>query len=392
LKGLPLKASSLFNKLIFVWIFAGILTVVCTVKNPAEGETITFFLSNLTLPDTLYLQSDNNYVYSVKANHSEGVEAIQTVKSCITQIDNQTILQEDTLQDDGSNGDIIPKDGIFSGRCSLSLIFEQNLTGTYRIHIIGEDVYQNVSDTLSSTITLVEGSRKGPPRILQYSIPDTLISDSLDYVIVWIETEDPQGLEDIDSVFFDIFLPLSPVPHFQSELWDNGQSGDLIEGDGIFTFQGDLRDTLKSRGIHTFRFQAADRSGLFSNPHVKEVFIDQINHPPVLSNVMAPDTISRNIDNTFLITVDVFDHQGLSDVKMVYFNSTKPDSTPATGNPFLLYDDESHGDLISDDGTYSLIVMITTEDKLGTYRFDFYAEDYSGAVSDSYAHFIIVVD
>jgi len=364
--------------------------VACSVKDPIQKEAPSLFLSNLSLSNTLYLQSDDNIPFSVKVMHSEGVRAVLSVRAFVTRIDAQTILYQDSLQDNGAGGDVVPGDGIFSGR--LSLTFAQGQPAAYRMSVVSEDIYQNISDTLSSSFTVVDGKRNGSPILGDCSLSDTLNADSLGHVFITIRVQDPQGFDDIDSVFFQIFQPLSPVSFYRSLLWDDGQSGDLIPGDGIFTFQGNLEDTLKSRGVHTFRFQAVDQSGVFSNAKVKAVFIDQINYPPVLSNVIAPDTVVLGtVVKTLFISVDVTDPQGLVDIKKVYFNSTKPDSTPALDNPFIMYDDGSNGDITPNDGTYSLDVEITTEAQKGIYRFDFYAEDYSGAVSESLLHFLTVV-
>jgi hypothetical protein len=391
LRGRILNFARVFLKFSAVWILGTLFTVDCSVKDPIQKEAIYLLLSNLSLPDTLYLQSDDNFSFSVKATHSEGVRAVLSVRAFVTRIDAQTILYQDTLQDDGTGGDIVPGDGTFAGRLSLALTQDQ--PATCRMSVVCEDIYQNVSDTLSSTFTVVDGERGSPPMLYECSLSDTLNADSLGHVFMSIRVEDSQGLDDIDSVFFQIYQPLSPVPFFQSQMWDQGQAGDLIPGDGIFTFQGNLEDTLKSRGVHAFRFQAADQSGLFSDARVKEVFIDQINYPPVLSNVNAPDTVILNASgDTLFISIDVFDPQGLADIKKVYFNSTKPDGNPAVDNPFYMYDDGSGGDATPKDGTYSLEVIITTEAQQGVYRFDFYAEDYSGAVSGSLSHFVAIID
>jgi hypothetical protein len=385
-----LNFRRVFVKSSAAWILGTLLITGCSVKDPIQKEVPFLLLSTLSLPDTLYLQSDDNTPFSVKVTHSEGVRAILSVRAFVTRIDAQTILYQDSLQDDGAGGDVVPMDGIFSGR--LSLAFAQDPPAVYRMSVVSEDIYQNISDTLSSSFTVVDGERNGSPMLGECSLSDTLNADSLGHVFITIRAEDPQGLDDIDSVFFQIFQPLSPVSFYRSLLWDDGQFGDLIPGDGIFTFQGNLEDTLKSRGVHTFRFQAVDQSGLFSDAKVKEVFIDRINYPPILSNIIAPDTVILGaVGDTLFISVDVTDPQGLVDIKKVYFNSTKPDGTPALSNPFIMYDDGSKGDITPNDGTYSLDVEITPDAQKGVYRFDFYAEDYSGAVSGSLSHFVTVV-
>ena len=118
------------------------------------------------------------------------------------------------------------------------------------------------------------------------------------------------------------------------------------------------------------------------------------NDPPVLSNLVAPDTVSRSqIPNNFLLAVEVSDPQGRDDISKVYFNTFKPDNSPSSGNPFYMRDDGSQGvDQNANDGIYSLRIEISPQNQLGNYRFEFEAVDKSGAKSDKITHIITVVE
>jgi len=116
------------------------------------------------------------------------------------------------------------------------------------------------------------------------------------------------------------------------------------------------------------------------------------NQPPVLSELTAPDSVSRRNSETILLSVRVTDPQGQADIRRVYFNSFKPDGTPGSGNPFSMYDDGTNGDVIPGDGLYSRGIMISVSNALGNYRFDFHAEDRAGSASDALTHVIKVTD
>jgi len=245
---------------------------------------------------------------------------------------------------------------------------------------------------LSDTVTVIVGQQNDPPVLFYPFISDTLTEDSLRNTFFSIHVEDPQGREDIDSVFFQIYPLLNPNPSFQSSLQDDGLGGDVIAYDGVYSFLKDLSDTLRTIGEHLIRFQVIDHEGLVSRAVVLSFYIKRSNMPPVLSQLFMPDTVSRSGGVSFLISVRTDDPQGLVDVKKVYFNMTKPDGTSSEYNPIRLYDDGSQGDLVGGDGLFSLSVTISAQTDIGIYRFDFFAEDHSGAISNSLIHHLTIVN
>ena len=132
-----------------------------------------------------------------------------------------------------------------------------------------------------------------------------------------------------------------------------------------------------------------------SNSIITNFIVLRENDPPVIEQVIAPDTLIVDMPTVpFVISVKVSDPQGLSDINRVYFNSYRPDGVPASGNPFNMFDDGDRygpsGDLVANDGIFSLSITITQENLKGTYRFDFYVTDRSNATSEVYQHFIVV--
>ena len=375
------------------FFFAGIVIVFiagCKVKYPVTDDAVSPFLSNLTVPRALYLLSDIGYSVSVRVTDPQGWEDIRTVKVFLFRVGSDIPVLEDTLSDDGAGGDIIPRDGVFFD--NLTITFTGGIAGQYLIEVLAEDVSQNLSNILMDTLDVIDSEKNFPPILSDPVVPDTLTVQTLGDVFFSIRAGDPQGMVDIDSVFFQIYPPWKAVPSFQDMLRDNGTAGDVDAGDGIFSYRGNLSDTLKIRGEYLVRFQATDNGGLKSSAVVESFYVMTVNDPPVLSNLAAPDTVSRSAAQPFLLTVQVGDPQGLGDVKSVLFNTTKPDGTPSGGNPFEMFDDGTSGDVQPGDGIYSLTVFITPQNATGIYRFDFSAEDYSLAVSDTLTHFMTVVD
>lgn len=119
------------------------------------------------------------------------------------------------------------------------------------------------------------------------------------------------------------------------------------------------------------------------------------NVPPVISNLRAPESLTVPTSDTvkILLGIDVYDADGKDDIDKVFFNTYKPDGSPSSGNPFLMYDDGNllaHGDLIANDGTYSRIIILPPGTTKGIYRFDFQAMDKKGESSNIITHNIEV--
>ncbi len=349
----------LHKKVLFkLFLTAGILFILlagCAVKNPVKDKRVAPVLSNLTLPDTLYLRSGVKYPVSIRVSDPQGLEDISVVKAFLLPQTDGLAVWEDTLKDHGTGCDIIPDDGVFSGFLETDSTINP---GIYRLGVVAEDCSHHLSDTLFAFITAVDEKMDFSPFLQNPVVPDTLKSGFMGDVFLSVQASDPQGLEDIDSVRVEVYPPLSPVPYFTGLLLDDGTGADIEASDSIFAARINLEDKLKD--------------------------------PPVLSNLTAPDTVSRSAGKPIVLSIQVTDPQGLSDIKSVHFNTTKPDGTPADGNPFFMYDDgdkENHGDETAGDGIYSLIIIITPQNAKGEYRFDFMAEDYSWGIGTCYFRF-----
>ncbi len=109
-----------------------------------------------------------------------------------------------------------------------------------------------------------------PPEIsnplFYYEDESPILRDTLENnkpFIFSIEVYDENGLKDIDSVYSDFYSPNNPSA-FRVLLFDDGdeEHGDLVAGDGIFSFKNIFVDAF---GERRFEFRARDRAGTLSN-------------------------------------------------------------------------------------------------------------------------------
>lgn len=125
--------------------------------------------------------------------------------------------------------------------------------------------------------------------------------------------------------------------------------------------------------------------------HNLEFLSGQQNSAPVISNLVAPDSIVVEDPRSLIeLHINVDDQNGLLDIDEVYFNVFGPGST--TGNKVSMFDDgqEANGDVTANDGIYSRIIEITPTNTKGEYRFEFEAVDRVGALSNKIIHILTV--
>lgn len=361
----------------------------CEIKYPPESESVVPEISCLVFSDTIYLNADLFYSIKVKVEDPQGREDINVVEMKITDMDSTEIFIIDTLKDNGSAGDVIPADGEYYSVIPSDFTDNANM---FLLHITAVDIAGNYAAPVQDTLTVLDGEFNLPPVISNPNLPDSLDSETIKDVFFSVNADDPQGWEDIDSVFVWIYPPFKPSPAYKGKLKDNGREGDCILGDGIFSLRENFYQILGSTGINVVRFQAVDKKGEKSDPIICEMFIFIPNEPPSLSNLTAPDTLCRNISQTSFLSVEVTDPQGPGDIDVVFFNSFRPDGSASQSNPVLMNDNGENGDIIPDDGVYSLGISIDSSVRLGDWRFEFMARDNAKAMSDTLIHIITIVN
>jgi len=246
-----------------------------------------------------------------------------------------------------------------------------------------EKTYENVIDSFTNNY---QATFVSPIDSVTYNQIDSLIIVRINFTTQ----------SKVNNVNFDIIasdetkLNSSPVT-----LYDNGDvaNGDITAGDNRFANKFPMSE-LYPNGNYRINFYVDQ-----NNSSHKQVAVcnfvynnNQINIAPVISNLVAPDTVTIGSDSTFIfISVDASDANGLNDIDRVFFNSFLPNGDPSSGNPFIMYDNGTNGDLTPGDGTYSLLIVLPpTGVTLGAYRWEFQAYDRGNKVSNVIIHYIEV--
>lgn len=376
-------------------IFALFLILTgCNNNNPIKPEkTAAPVLSELSAPDTLFLSWDEPQKMTVKANDPQGIRDIEVVFCEVWPGGSHAPIKIDTLYDDGTDGDLIPGNGIYSK--ILDDMLTDGQLGTFALVFQAEDKNGELSNKLTHQIVVVKGIKNPPPIIHWISAPESIDVVLEQNYLVKCSVSDPKGYADITLVTCEIFLVTALKPFYSDTLVDDSTNGDEVASDSIYSFILSSNFSHGKVRRYYLRFRAYDSAGNESRLAEKILqTYNSVNEPPVISNLVAPDTMFVPMVDVVqaLLTLDVRDPQGLSDVREVYFNSYKPDNSPASGNPFQLKDDGSitSGDKTANDGTYSLRINLSYKNTKGTYRFVFEAVDYSNVKSNQIIHYIFV--
>ncbi|MCH8874713.1 hypothetical protein IH824_18455 [candidate division KSB1 bacterium] len=374
--------------------FAGLFR--CSTYNPAKPEGGTApEISDLFAPSVVYNLSSLQHSISVQTADPQGLDDLADVRFGIIKSGSSTPVISGVLLDDGTSGDVIPKDGRFTTQIQGSLF--QNDTGEFNLEIIATDKNGNVSNSLQTRIFVLAGAENNLPEIVSVSVPATVLLDSLFDFLVEVEVSDADSLSDIEYVFSQFFPPAHANPTRQDTLSDDGLSGDVTPDDGIYSLilsSGLINETSD----YFLRFQAQDKSGNRSLAAVATIRGKVAQpEPPVISNLVAPDTVQIVPAQVVqvLITIDVTDPQGLSDIDFVRFRSFLPNGNEAGDSPIGLADDGdaiNTGDEIAGDGTYSRIINLPPTAIRGNFRFVFEARDKSGLFSNTIEHIMTVID
>jgi len=192
------------------------------------------------------------------------------------------------LLDDGTVGDMISKDGIFSRKISntsptIKNVIPFTANDSVFLSILG--LYSGKKLTVSSTFLL--GNIR--PKLGNIFVPDTVmrpiansdpnVTNTVKFSVT-ASVSDPNGLDDIKRVFFRSYhvgldsMMYDGNPIF---LYDDGTgvegSGDSQKGDGSFTRTISMTENATT-GTYHWTFEAQDLSNAYSEM-VKKVLVVQ---------------------------------------------------------------------------------------------------------------------
>ena len=364
----------------------------CAEESATSSETLEPRIVLIQVPAEVYQIPVKPAGIHVRAEDARGVQALSGVILTV-QPENLAWSSDLAMADDGKRGDILAGDGQFF--LPIDSALTRNDTGLFHLEAIAQSKDNLLSQPMAATFTLLPGNENRLPEIVSYTIPAVIWTDTTYSAQFLATVHDPDG-DAVDFVLLDIHPPAYTQPAVIDTLRDDGQSGDGLAGDGEFGLLFESTRFGSAEGIFTVALRPVDNAGgigpaVVENYAMRRFYVD--NQPPELSDLTAPSTISRSATpNTYLLAVSASDPDAARGdrITRVFFNSFRPDGTPASGNPFQMRDDGMDGDDTAGDGRYSLIIQITPTNPTGNYRFEFQAQDNNGALSEKLIHTITV--
>ncbi|MBA7695346.1 MAG: hypothetical protein GH143_03540 [Calditrichaeota bacterium] len=215
----------------------------------------------------------------------------------------------------------------------------------------------------------------------------------------------PEDITALDSIWAEMYLATGDLADSlgMDSLWtqvtlnDSAVSGDILPQDGIYARKFDSPLPEGTGGSVRFEFYAFI-VGDTSNTSNTSDTLRLANLRPVILSVSAADTLelpSEGDHKLDIVRATVTDPDGLADIKIVGFTSLKPDSTLANNGQLIVLVDNGDpigwGDETPGDGIYSRITPLPSDALTGKYVYKFVAKDFSGAVSDTVTHTLVVV-
>lgn len=381
---LVVKTFSLFLLILCTAFFA------CNEEVPTRVEEQVPRITLIQAPDQAYQTPAPPIGIHVRVEDDQGVGDIAGVRLIVNTNAGVQVASHE-MRDDGQGGDILKEDGQYF--LPINATLTSNQTGTFVLEATARDKSNNTSATQRDTLTILAGDENGLPSVISAEAPPQIVTDSVYTPQLLATVSDPEGVQTIQYVLLEIYPPAFNKPTHTDTLRDDGQSGDGASDDGVFGLQISPAVLGTKCGVFTFSFRAVDASGGASVAVLRYTRVGVINAPPQISDLSAPTTISRSATpNTYVLSIRAVDPNGTCDdgIARVFFNSFLPNGNAATGNPFAMRDDGKEGDSTANDGRYSLTIQINAQAATGTYRFEFQAQDRSGALSEKIIHLLNV--
>jgi len=198
------------------------------------------------------------------------------------------------------------------------------------------------------------------------------------------------GSAALSSIVVGVFASGATSPITISTLHDDGVSPDSLAGDGVYSVLLQFTILRSASGVLILRFIATDQLGYQSNTVETPLVLVRPNHLPVLSNLVAPDTVTVPVNGstTFQVAIRATDVDGQGDISQVYFLSLDS-SNP--NQKFILNNDGSAPGSVAGDSTYALTLQVNDSPTVRkTYRFAFQAANSIGDTTASLIHRITI--
>jgi len=226
-----------------------------------------------TIDSVRYIPDDSLVLITIRFNLSKDLRSVFTD---IYASDGSKLNQNPfNLFDDGKpeNGDFVKGDDTYSNKFPLSQFYPN---GIYTIKYFVEDKDNFVKQVALQNFKYDNGQSNIVPIISDLTAPDSVKIDTIKTLIyLSVKAEDANGQNDIESVFFNSFIPPNGNPSSSNPfiMYDNGTNGDQTSGDGIYSLIIELPPTGVTKGVYRWEFQARDHGKKLSNKIIHNIVI-----------------------------------------------------------------------------------------------------------------------
>ncbi|MDP4114823.1 MAG: hypothetical protein Q8903_01740 [Bacteroidota bacterium] len=152
----------------------------------------------------------------------------------------------------------------FSGEFPLS---ESYPNGKYKIEYYVVDKYNSTNKCAIQDFVFNNGKANLPPTISDLNIiPDSLTVSDTSTIKITLKAVDPNGVNDIEEVYFNVTKPDGTSSSSVTDLFDDGSAehGDVTANDSIYSRIIAVYST-NMKGTYIFKFAARDRGKKISN-------------------------------------------------------------------------------------------------------------------------------
>ena len=280
--------NDLRPKLITLYVMAMILFSSCEdTEIPQEPDPLSNF-------NFAFLQASEKFYFSINASRSFNNSKLDSVVAVWMGTDSSSVPDTIKLFDDGTLGDIIPNDNIFSRRIAnsssvLSNVVINPIPSKDNLYASIVAVYGNTVKSIPIRSFTIGNIR---PEIVSITVPSTITrpasnpdpnkSNTIKFLLT-AKVTDGNGADDVKRVFFKSYDATREVwrtdlkgNQILFNLYDDGTgdsgSGDLQSGDNTYSLNVFIIDTTATGTYHWY-FQAQDFSNAYSEELKKVIEI-----------------------------------------------------------------------------------------------------------------------
>ena len=218
-----------------------------------------------TIDSVRYIPGDSLVLLSVTFNSSN--DLLSVFVDIFASDGNKLNQNSFSLLDNGKaeNGDFSAGDNTYSNKYPLNQMYPN---GIYTIKYFAEDKNNSIKQVAVQNFKYDNGQANIAPVISNLVAPDSAKIDTIKTLIfLSVKAEDQNGQSDIESVFFNSFIPPNGSPSSNNPfiMHDDGINGDQTPGDGIYSLLIELPPVGVTKGNYRWEFQARDRGKKLSN-------------------------------------------------------------------------------------------------------------------------------